>query len=86
MFYAHARRKFKLFYAIDLDDEGCVRNIRWVDVKGRDDYREFEDVIFFDTTYITNKYKIPMQLALFIGVNNLFPSTLLGCTLLVDET
>jgi len=74
----------RFFYAIDLDDEDRVRNVFWVDAKGRDDYQEFGDVISFDTTYITNKYKMPF--APFIGVNNHFQSRLLGCALLVDET
>lgn len=52
--------------------------------KGREHYQEFGDVISFDTTYITNKYKMPF--APFIGVNNHFQSRLLGCALLSDET
>ena len=70
----------RFFYAIDLDDEDRVRNVFWVDAKGRDDYQEFGDVISFDTAYITNKYK--MSFAPFIGVNNHFQSRLLGCALL----
>ncbi|XP_039686869.1 protein FAR-RED IMPAIRED RESPONSE 1-like [Medicago truncatula] len=72
------------FYAIDMDDEGRMKNVFWVDAKGREDYQEFGDVISFDTTYITNKYKMPF--APFIGVNNHFQSRLLGCALLSDET
>ncbi|XP_045812262.1 protein FAR-RED IMPAIRED RESPONSE 1-like [Trifolium pratense] len=74
----------KFFYAIDLDDEDRIKNVFWVDAKGRDDYQEFGDVISFDTTYITNKYKMPF--APFIGVNNHFQSRLLGCALLSDES
>ncbi|GKV25485.1 hypothetical protein SLEP1_g34922 [Rubroshorea leprosula] len=72
------------FYAIDLDEEHRLRNVFWVDAKGRDDYQDFGDVVSFDTTYITNKYKMPF--APFIGVNNHFQSTLLGCALLADES
>lgn len=50
MFLQEENQRF--FYIIDLNDEGCVRNIFWVDAKGRHDYEEFS----FDTTYITNKY------------------------------
>ncbi|XP_024632818.1 protein FAR-RED IMPAIRED RESPONSE 1-like [Medicago truncatula] len=74
----------RFFYAIDLDDEDRVRNVFWMDAKGRDDYKEFGDVISFGTTYITNKYKT--SFAPFIGVNNHFQSRLLGCALLIDET
>jgi hypothetical protein len=66
----------RFFYAIDLDDEDRIKNVFWVDAKGREDYQVFGDVISFDTTYITNKYKMPF--APFIGVNNHFQSRLLG--------
>ncbi|KAK2398947.1 protein FAR-RED IMPAIRED RESPONSE [Trifolium repens] len=75
----------RFFYAIDLDDDdGRLKNVFWVDANGRDDYQEFGDVISFDTTYITNKYKMPF--APFIGVNNHFQSRLLGCALLANES
>ena len=72
------------FYAMDLDGEQRLRNVFWIDAKSREDYKIFGDVVSFDTTYITNKYKMPF--APFIGVNNHFQSTLLGCALLADET
>ncbi|KAI5332125.1 hypothetical protein L3X38_022253 [Prunus dulcis] len=72
------------FYAMDLDEEQRLVNVFWVDAKGREDYKIFGDAISFDTTYITNKYKMPF--APFIGVNNHSQSTLLGCALLADET
>ncbi|KAI5339418.1 hypothetical protein L3X38_018690 [Prunus dulcis] len=71
------------FYAMDLDEEQCLVNVFWVDANGREDYKIFGDVISFDTTCITNKYKMPF--APFIGVNNHSQSTLLGCALLADE-
>ncbi|XP_058767041.1 protein FAR-RED IMPAIRED RESPONSE 1-like [Vicia villosa] len=74
----------KFFYAIDLDDDGRLKNVFWVDANGRNDYQDFGDVISFDTTYITNKYKMPF--APFIGVNNHFQSRLLGCALLANES
>ena len=72
------------FYAMDLDDEQRLKNVLRVDAKSREDYKIFVDVVSFDTTYITNKYKMPF--APFIGVNNHFQSVLLGCALLVDES
>ena len=72
------------FYAMDFDKEQRLKNIFWVHGKGRSDYKIFGDVVSFDTTYITNKYKMPF--APFIGVSNHFQSTILGCALLVDET
>ncbi|XP_052287370.1 protein FAR-RED IMPAIRED RESPONSE 1-like [Citrus sinensis] len=72
------------FYAMDLDEEQRLKNVFWVDATSREDYKIFGDVVSFDTTYITNKYKMPF--APFIGVNNHFQSILLGCALLADET
>lgn len=72
------------FYAIDLNEEQQLRNVYWVDSKGRLDYRNFSDVVFFDITYIKNEYKLPF--APFIGVNHHCQFLLLGCALLADET
>lgn len=72
------------YYAIDLDQEKCLRSIFWVDAKGRHDYSYFHDVIFFDTFYVRNNYKIPY--VPIIGVNHHFQFILLGCALIGDET
>lgn len=74
----------KFFYAVDLNEEHRLRNVFWVDAKGMEDYTNFGDVVSFDTTYFTNKYKIP--LVLFVGVNHHVQPTLLGCALIADET
>lgn len=72
------------FYAIDLDHEKRLKNVFWIDSKGKNDYRKFGDVVFFDTSYIRNKYKIPF--VPIIGVNNHFQFILLGCSLIGDES
>ncbi|KAK3188988.1 hypothetical protein Dsin_028549 [Dipteronia sinensis] len=72
------------FYAIDLNEEQRLRNVFWVDAKSRLDFGNFGDVVYFDTTYIKNEYKLPF--APFIGVNHHFQFLLLGCALLSDET
>ncbi|XP_052201336.1 protein FAR-RED IMPAIRED RESPONSE 1 isoform X2 [Diospyros lotus] len=72
------------FYALDLNEEQLLRNVFWVDAKGRLDYRNFDDVVFFDTTYIKNEYKLPF--ATFTGVNHHCQFILLGCALLADES
>ncbi|KAF8398441.1 hypothetical protein HHK36_017368 [Tetracentron sinense] len=74
----------KFVYSVDLNEEQCLRNAFWIDAKGRNDHINFGDVVTFDTTYITYKYKIPF--ASFIGVNHHFQPTLLGCALIADET
>ncbi|GAV78242.1 FAR1 domain-containing protein/SWIM domain-containing protein/MULE domain-containing protein [Cephalotus follicularis] len=72
------------FYAIDFDNEKQVRSVFWVDAKGRHDYNNFCDVVFFDTFYVRNKYKVPY--APFIGINHHFQFILLGCALIGEET
>lgn len=74
----------KFFYAVDLNEEHRLRNIFWVDAKGMDDYTNFCDVVSFDTTYYTNKYKVP--LVLFIGVNQHIQPTVFGYALIADDT
>jgi hypothetical protein len=37
----------RFFYAIDLDEENRVKNVFWVDAKGREDYQEFVDTKSF---------------------------------------
>ncbi|XP_019230456.1 PREDICTED: protein FAR-RED ELONGATED HYPOCOTYL 3 isoform X2 [Nicotiana attenuata] len=72
------------FYAVDVGEDQRVKNLFWVDAKARHDYANFSDVVSFDTTYIRNKYKMP--LALFVGVNQHYQFMLLGCALVSDES
>lgn len=72
------------FYAIDLDHEKCLKSVFWIDGKGRSDYNKFCDVVFFDTFYVRNKYKIPF--VPIVGVNHHFQYILLGCALIGEET
>ncbi|XP_015577555.2 protein FAR-RED IMPAIRED RESPONSE 1 isoform X2 [Ricinus communis] len=72
------------FYAIDLNEEQRLRNVFWIDSKARLDYSYFGDVIFFDTTFIKNEYKLPF--APFLGVNHHFRCLLLGSGLLSNES
>lgn len=72
------------FYAIDVSEDQRVKNLFWLDAKSRHDYINFSDVVSFDTTYVRNKYKIP--LILFIGVNQHYQFMLLGCALVADES
>lgn len=72
------------FYAVDLDHEKLLRSVFWVDAKGRLDYKNFCDVVLFDTFYIKNKYKVP--LVPIVGVNHHFQYILLGCALMGEGT
>jgi zinc finger SWIM domain-containing protein 3 len=59
---------YEFFFAILPVDYGAIKNLLWIDGRARRAYREFGDVITFDTTYNTNRYCMP--LAMFIGVNH----------------
>lgn len=72
------------FYAIEVGEDQRLKTLFWVDAKSRLDYVNFCDVVSFDTTYVRNKYKMP--LALFVGVNQHYQFMLLGCALLSDES
>ncbi|XP_022841862.1 protein FAR1-RELATED SEQUENCE 5-like [Olea europaea var. sylvestris] len=71
------------FFSIDLDDDSRLKNIFWTDNRCRQAYKKFDDVVTFDTTYLTNKYDMPF--APFVGVNHHGQSILLGCGLVSNE-
>ncbi|XP_038726036.1 protein FAR1-RELATED SEQUENCE 2 isoform X2 [Tripterygium wilfordii] len=72
------------FYAMDLDHDKRLRNVFWVDAKARRDYSSFCDVVFFNTFYVKNKFRVPF--APVIGVNHHYQFMLLGCALIGNET
>ncbi|XP_057446726.1 protein FAR-RED IMPAIRED RESPONSE 1-like [Lotus japonicus] len=74
----------RFFYLMDVDDRSRLRNIFWADARCRAAHEYFGQVITFDTTYITNKYHMP--LVSFVGVNHHGQSVLLGCALLSSES
>lgn len=74
----------RVYFSMDLNDESHLRNIVWADYRCRQSYKEFGDVVTFDTTYLTNKYDMP--LAPFIDINHQGRSTLLGCGLVSTKT
>ncbi|KAI5339859.1 hypothetical protein L3X38_019132 [Prunus dulcis] len=65
------------------NQDGRLRNVFWADARSRAAYKEFGDVVMFDTTYLTNKYDMPF--APFVGVNHHGQSILLGCGLISSE-
>ncbi|KAK0598414.1 hypothetical protein LWI29_034407 [Acer saccharum] len=71
------------FYAIDLDEDGRLRNAFWADARSRAAYEEFDDSVTFDTTYLTNLYDMPF--ARFVGVNHHGQLILLGYGLISSE-
>jgi hypothetical protein len=71
------------YFDIDVDDECRLRNVFWADARSRASYEDFGDVVTFDTTYLTNKYKMPF--APFVEVNHHGQSILLGAALISYE-
>ncbi|KAJ4955847.1 hypothetical protein NE237_012630 [Protea cynaroides] len=71
-------------YSINVSDDGMVSGIFWADSKARSAYEIFGDVVVFDTTYKTNRYRWPF--GSFTGVNHHAQSILFGCGLVANET
>ncbi|XP_043717744.1 protein FAR1-RELATED SEQUENCE 5-like [Telopea speciosissima] len=74
----------QFFYAISMDAEQRLIGLFWVDGRSREQYKNFGDVIVFDTTYKKNKYKF--SFAPFTGVNHHMQCTLFGYGLIANET
>ena len=71
------------FHKYRVNDEGRLTDVMWVDARSRVAYEEFRDVVCFDSTYITNEYKLPFSN--FVGVNHHGQTILLGCALVSHE-
>lgn len=72
------------FFAMDLGSDGTLRSVFWADGRSRCAYLQLCDVLVFDVTYKTNKFRMPF--APFTGVNQHLQSILFGGPLLEDET
>jgi hypothetical protein len=84
MYFEEMRLEDKdFYYRFKLDDEDRVENLFWVDGAARRAYKFFNDCLSFDTTYMTNAYKMPF--APFIGINSHGQSIQFGCGFLRNE-
>ncbi|CAN4112643.1 unnamed protein product [Withania somnifera] len=72
------------FYAVQGDDDQCTGNVFWADSKARTNYNYFGDTVTFDTTYRSNRYRLPF--APFTGVNHHGQPVLFGCAFLINES
>ncbi|XP_074346426.1 protein FAR1-RELATED SEQUENCE 5-like [Apium graveolens] len=66
-----------------IDKEGRLKCLLWVDPRSLLAYKNFGDVVAFDTTYRTNRYAMPF--VPFTGVNHHYQSVLFGFALMRDE-
>ena len=70
---------------MDFDPKTKVlRSIFWSHASQRAEYKDFGDVITFDTTHKTNRKNMP--LGMFVGANNNLKNVSFGQALLQDET
>ena len=72
------------FYKFELDDENRMKNIFWRDGSSLKYYADFGDCVSFDTTYMTNRYRLPF--APFVGITGHAQTCIFGCAFLKDET
>uniref|UniRef100_A0A2P2IVI3 Protein FAR1-RELATED SEQUENCE n=1 Tax=Rhizophora mucronata TaxID=61149 RepID=A0A2P2IVI3_RHIMU len=72
------------FYAVQGDEDQCTGNVFWADPKARMNYTYFGDTVTFDTTYRSNRYRLPF--APFTGINHHGQPVLFGCAFLINET
>ena len=68
------------FSSIQRDSEGRLMNVFWADARSRAAFKDFGDIVTFDTSDLTNGYRMPF--APFVGVNHHSSSILLGCGLI----
>ncbi|XP_074375190.1 protein FAR1-RELATED SEQUENCE 5-like [Apium graveolens] len=71
------------FYRVDVDEENRVRGLVWVDPRSLNAYKNFGDVVTFDSTYRTNRYDMPF--IPITGVNHYYQNILFGFALVRDE-
>lgn len=73
-------RNSNFFYMIDENNESYIRNVFWADARCKAAFDSFGDAVYFDTTYLTHNYDMP--LVTFVGVNHHGQLVLFGCGLL----
>ncbi|GLT29232.1 hypothetical protein SLA2020_041110 [Shorea laevis] len=72
------------FYAVQGEEDQSTSNVFWADAKARMNYTYFGDTVTFDTTYRSNRYRLPF--APFTGVNHHGQPVLFGCAFLINES
>jgi hypothetical protein len=87
MLLAHFARMKKedpnFYFNLHTDHADKVDRIFWVDGPAIAAYKNYNDYLSFDTTYITNMYNMPF--APFIGINRYCQTIQLGCGFLKNE-
>ncbi|KAK9667087.1 hypothetical protein RND81_14G231900 [Saponaria officinalis] len=69
----------------DVENGGCFTgNVFWADAKARLNYSCFGDSVTFDTTFRSNRYRLPFVTV--TGVNHHGQPVLFGCAFLANES
>lgn len=71
------------YYAVEGDNEQCG-NVFWADETSQENYSYFGDTVRVDTSYRTNRSKVPF--VTFTGINHHAQPVLFGCALLLNES
>ena len=82
-FESEKEKKPSFYFQIDRDSDNKMTRCFWADPTSMKAYYFFNDVVVFDTTYNTNKYR--MIFAPITGVNHHGQTIVFGCGLLSDE-
>lgn len=72
------------YYAVQSDSEHSGGNIFWADTTAKMNFTYFGDTVIFDTTYRTNRYRLPF--ASFTGFNHHGQPVFFGCALILNES
>ncbi|XP_058223076.1 protein FAR1-RELATED SEQUENCE 5-like [Rhododendron vialii] len=83
-FQIQQQKNSGFMFTMEKDDEMRLTHCFWADATARKSYQYFGDVVIFDTTYNTNRYR--MIFAPILGVNHHRQTMLFGCVLLSDES
>ncbi|CAL4992857.1 unnamed protein product [Urochloa decumbens] len=74
----------EFFFDYQTSSTGCLLNLFWCDGQSRLDYQAFADLVIFDSTYRTNRYKMPF--VSFVGMNHHRSTTIFACAIVSHET
>ncbi|CAN6303481.1 unnamed protein product [Urochloa humidicola] len=74
----------EFFFDYQTSTEGRLLNLFWCDGQSRLDYQAFGDLVIFDSTYRTNRYRMPF--VPFVGLNHHRSTTIFACAIVSHET
>jgi len=83
-FMKRAAEDSTFFYKLHVDEENKVKSIYWREGISLKWYAEYGDFLSFDTTYMTNRYNLPV--APIVGISGHGHTIIFGCAFISDET